>query len=103
MYVAMLMRLETLRLEPCLRSSTTSVRSRCGYSDCNLWTTAIAGSEALKYRLRETGGQWKILDVYYRDNISQLTTRRSEFASALANGGAPALIARLNQLAASSR
>ncbi len=65
--------------------------------------TGNGGSEALKYRLRETGGQWKILDVYYRDNISQLTTRRSEFASALANGGAPALIARLNQLAASSR
>ena len=59
--------------------------------------------EPLNYRLRENGGQWKIIDVYYRSDISQLSTRRSDFASVLANGGAPALIARLNQLAANPR
>lgn len=57
-------------------------------------------TEALSYRLRQSGGQWKIIDVYYRNAISQLATRRSEFARPLATGGAPALIAHLNQLAA---
>ena len=69
--------------------------------------TSLAGTdgaaEPLNYRLRQNGGQWKIIDVYYRSDISQLSTRRSDFASVLANGGAPALIARLNQLAASPR
>ena len=62
-----------------------------------------ADVEPLNYRLREDGGQWKIIDVYYRSDISQLSTRRSDFASVLANGGAPALIVRLNQLAANPR
>jgi phospholipid transport system substrate-binding protein len=57
-------------------------------------------SEALNYRLRQSGGQWRIIDVYYRNAISQLATRRSEFARPLATGGARALIAHLNQLAA---
>lgn len=57
-------------------------------------------SEALNYRLRQSGGQWKIIDVYYRNSISQLATRRSEFARPLATGGARALITHLNQLAA---
>ena len=57
-------------------------------------------SEALNYRLRQSGGQWKIIDVYYRNAISQLATRRSEFARPLATGGAQGLIAHLNRLAA---
>ena len=56
-------------------------------------------SEALGYRLRQSGGQWKIIDAYYRNSISQLATRRSEFARPLATGGAAALIAHLNRLA----
>lgn len=56
--------------------------------------------EALNYRLRQSGGSWKIIDVYFRNSISQLATRRSEFARPLATGGARALIAHLNQLAA---
>lgn len=59
--------------------------------------------EALNYRLRESGGQWKIIDVYYRDAVSQLTTRRSEFAAVLARGGASALIAHLNAVAANPK
>ncbi len=57
-------------------------------------------AEALNYRLRLSGGAWKIIDVYYRNSISQLATRRSEFARPLATGGAAALIAHLNRLAA---
>lgn len=57
-------------------------------------------SESLDYRLRKIGGEWKIIDVYYRNSISQLATRRADFARVLAKGGAPALIAHLNALAA---
>ena len=31
-------------------------------------------SEVLDYRLRQSGGAWKIIDVYYRNAISQLAT-----------------------------
>jgi phospholipid transport system substrate-binding protein len=52
----------------------------------------------LIYRLRQAGGAWKIVDVYF-DNISQLTTRRSDFAGPLAAGGAKGLLAHLNSTA----
>lgn len=57
-------------------------------------------SESLNYRLRESGGQWKIIDVYYRNAISQLATRRSDFATVLKKGGPKALIGHLERLAA---
>lgn len=57
-------------------------------------------TEVLDYRLRQDGGAWKIIDVYYRNAISQLATRRSDFAAVVAQGGAPALIAHLGRLAA---
>jgi phospholipid transport system substrate-binding protein len=52
---------------------------------------------SLVYRMRESAGAWKIIDVYY-GAISQLTTRRSDFSASLAAGGAPSLIAHLNSL-----
>jgi phospholipid transport system substrate-binding protein len=52
---------------------------------------------SLVYRMRESEGTWKIIDVYY-GAISQLTTRRSDFSAALATGGASSLIAHLNAL-----
>lgn len=48
----------------------------------------------LIYRMRSGPGGWKIVDVYY-GAISQLTTRRSDFAAPLAAGGAKGLIAHL--------
>jgi phospholipid transport system substrate-binding protein len=61
-------------------------------------------SEQLNYRLRDSGsGQWKIIDVYYRNSISQLATRRSDFAAVLGKGGAQALVAHLNRLAANPK
>jgi phospholipid transport system substrate-binding protein len=65
-------------------------------------TTVVTGraSESLNYRLRASGGQWKIIDVYYRNAISQLATRRADFARVMNTGGATALIAHLNRLAA---
>ena len=55
---------------------------------------------SLAYRLRQTGGGWKIIDVFYQNSISQLATRRSDFAAILTRGGAKALVAHLDQLAA---
>jgi phospholipid transport system substrate-binding protein len=52
---------------------------------------------SLVYRMRESAGAWKIIDVYY-GAISQLTTRRADFAAALAAGGANSLIAHLKAL-----
>jgi len=52
---------------------------------------------SLTYRMRESGGTWKIIDVYY-GAVSQLTTRRSDFAAPIAAGGAQGLIAHLTSL-----
>ena len=74
-------------------------------SDKLVRTTLKSGHQdgvALAYRLRQSGATWKIIDVYYKDSISQLATRRSDFAATLASGGPRALIARLEQLAAKS-
>jgi len=60
-------------------------------------------NEALNYRLRDAGGQWKIIDVYYRNSISQLATRRSDFAGVVSKGGAQGLVIHLNRLAANPK
>jgi len=50
------------------------------------------------YRMRQVGGTWKIIDIFYQGSISQLTTRRSDFAATVASGGAAGLVAHLNAL-----
>jgi phospholipid transport system substrate-binding protein len=56
----------------------------------------------IAYRLRQSGGKWRVIDVYYRNAISQLATRRADFAGVFAKGGAKALITHLDALAAKS-
>ena len=51
---------------------------------------------SLLYRMHEADGTWRVVDVI-SDGVSQLALRRSDFAAALASGGAPALIAYLNK------
>ncbi|MGH7747895.1 MAG: ABC transporter substrate-binding protein, partial [Candidatus Dormibacteria bacterium] len=51
----------------------------------------------LLYRVHKTPAGWKIVDVYY-GSISQLTTRRADFAQPLAAGGAMGLEKHLNGL-----
>jgi phospholipid transport system substrate-binding protein len=51
---------------------------------------------ALLYRMHEVDGVWKIIDVF-SNGVSELTLRRSDFAVAIASGGAPVLIAHLNK------
>ncbi|KAJ8137070.1 hypothetical protein OY671_009717, partial [Metschnikowia pulcherrima] len=43
---------------------------------------------AISYRSRQNGGSWRIVDVFYRNAISQIATRRSDFASISQRGGA---------------
>lgn len=54
---------------------------------------------AMVYRMRQSGGAWKVVDVYY-NAISQLTTRRADFAASLAAGGEKALVAHIDQASA---
>ena len=54
----------------------------------------------LTYRMRQAAdGRWKIIDVYYNGSVSELAARRSDFAASMANGGAPALVKKINALA----
>jgi phospholipid transport system substrate-binding protein len=46
---------------------------------------------ALNYLMRSSGGDWKVVDVYLSGTISELATRRAEFAAILKSGGADAL------------
>ncbi|MBE7218147.1 MAG: ABC transporter substrate-binding protein [Caulobacteraceae bacterium] len=48
------------------------------------------------WRMRQAGGQWKIVDVFYNGAISQLASQRSDFQSTLASGGAGALVKKLD-------
>lgn len=64
-------------------------------------TTLVPKNEkaiALIYRMRETSGGWKVIDVFLNGYVSTLAMRRSDFASTLASGGASALVAKMNQI-----
>jgi phospholipid transport system substrate-binding protein len=50
------------------------------------------------YKLDNHGG-WKIDDVYANGFVSQVATKRSEYAATLRSGGAAALAQKLNALA----
>ena len=78
---------------------TGPVETRGGDKFVRTVLTGKGGSESINYRLRETGGQWRVIDVFYRNAISQLATRRSDFATVLAKGGAQGLTSHLNRLA----
>lgn len=64
----------------------------------------VGGGETqqVNYRLREYGGAWKAIDVYY-NGVSQVATERADFAGVLQAGGASALVAKLNELSAKVR
>ncbi len=52
---------------------------------------------ALNYLMRESGGTWKIVDIYLSGTISELATKRSEFGAILKSGGPSALIESLRE------
>jgi phospholipid transport system substrate-binding protein len=47
---------------------------------------------ALGYRLRRVGGDWRIIDVYLENTVSELALRRTEYASVLKREGFPRLL-----------
>jgi phospholipid transport system substrate-binding protein len=53
----------------------------------------------LTYRMRQSGGTWKVIDVYYNGAVSSLLGQRSEYAATLKTGGAAALVKKLNSRA----
>lgn len=65
------------------------------------------GGEIVKTKLLQPGGRTvtinylvrggRVIDVYFNGTISDLATRRDEFSSILASGGADALIKKLNE------
>lgn len=70
-------------------------------SDKFVQTTLVPTSDKpvpLIYRMRESDGTWKIIDVLLEGYVSELATRRSDFATTVAQGGAPALLKKMNDL-----
>lgn len=51
----------------------------------------------LNYLMRESGGAWRIVDIYLSGTISELATKRSEFGAILKSGGPSALIESLHE------
>jgi phospholipid transport system substrate-binding protein len=60
-----------------------------------------ASGEPVKvdYLMRRSGDNWLISDIYLDSAISEVATRRSEFAAILKNEGIDGLIAALNRKA----
>ena len=49
----------------------------------------------INYRLHETGGEWKVIDVYLNGTVSELALRRSEYGTVLKRDGFDELIATI--------
>jgi len=76
----------------------TSLESRGGGDIVNTRLVQASGRTVpINYLVR--GG--RVIDVYFYGRISELATRRDEFASIIASGGADALIKRLDDRAQS--
>jgi phospholipid transport system substrate-binding protein len=59
---------------------------------------------SLNYLMRQSSdGSWQAIDVYLSGTISELATRRSEFAATIQQGGADALVKLLDQRIAALR
>ena len=50
------------------------------------------------YRMRQTGGTWKILDIYLNGYVSQVATQRSDFGATLTAEGPSGLVKKINAL-----
>ena len=67
-------------------------------------TESDGKKDVLNYLMRQSGdGAWQVIDVYLSGTISELATRRSEFATTLQQGGADALVRLIDQRIASLR
>jgi phospholipid transport system substrate-binding protein len=76
--------------------------SRLANGDSVVHTKLFTGGPdpvQLDYMMRNSGGQWRIIDVFLNGTISELAARRSEYSTVLREGGAPALVALLRKKA----
>jgi phospholipid transport system substrate-binding protein len=82
---------ERFEVEPAaeVRGRNRIVRTRLVESNGNI--------TMLNYLMHESGSGWKVIDVYLSGTVSELATRRSEFASILKSGGADALLDSLRE------
>ena len=80
-------RFETLGDEPALRN-TVLVRTQIVVPDDD--------PVLLDYRLREVGGGWKIIDVYWNGTVSELALRRSEYSTVIQRDGMDGLLSALD-------
>ena len=53
----------------------------------------------IDYLMKDSGGAWKIADVYANGSISELAVKTADYASVLRSGGIEALIAALDKKA----
>jgi phospholipid transport system substrate-binding protein len=53
--------------------------------------------ENIDYVMQENGQSWQIVDVFYRSNISEVATRRSEYTAVIKNAGVERLIAAMDE------
>jgi phospholipid transport system substrate-binding protein len=50
------------------------------------------------YRMHQTDGSWKVVDVFLNGYVSELATRRSDFSATLARGGPSGLVKQIDAL-----
>lgn len=50
------------------------------------------------YRMTKAPGGWKVIDIFLNGYVSEVATRRADFASTLKAGGAKALVEKINAL-----
>ena len=75
---------ETLGEQPAKRDTRVVLTELRVPSDDNV---------VFNYRLRETDGGWRIIDIYLKGTVSELALRRSDFSSTLKEKGFPELTA----------
>ena len=79
---------EVLKVEPSQRGTAV------------VYTQVVTPKEkpiAINYRMRETEGGWRIIDVYLNGTVSELALRRSEYAAVLQRDGFEKLVASIDQ------
>jgi phospholipid transport system substrate-binding protein len=70
----------------------------------NSWLVKSNGEkETLNYLLRQDTGSWKVIDVYLSGTVSELATRRAEFAAVLQHDGADGLVQMIERRTAALR
>ena len=70
-------------------------------ADKRVMSKLVTGNQTIpfNYRMRQSSGTWKVIDVYLNGFVSELATRRSDFGATLSSGGAQALVKKINELA----